>query len=316
MFSPFLRALRTPFVGVAYLSFALGGGILGTFLMPCLHLWPGSKLEKQRRCQALTGLGFRLFHWYLHVIGVMSYRPPALEVARQIERALTQSTERGHPRAVMVVANHPTLVDTTAIMASYPYLVVVAKSSVFHFPLLRLLFRFCGHTAASADLGGEAVLADQLIERLKNGESVLLFPESTRSPDGGPRPFRRGPFEIALRAGVPIQPIAVDSGPGLLKGGLAWYNVPPRVTHYGLCALQPHFPARKASEPGENSLPTPEGRENVEQSGSNQSTPHSHSGRQLAQLVFDQISSELHKRRPVLGQSSAEQVPASSGSNK
>lgn len=277
--------------------------------MPWLHLWPGTKQQKQRRCQALTCAGFRLFHWYLNVIGVMSYWPPANEIRDRIAQSIQQSKLSGRPAAVMVVANHPTLVDTTAIMASYPYLIVVAKPSVFHFPLLRLLFLFCGHTAASSELGGEAALADQLIARLKNGESVLLFPESTRSPDEGPRPFRRGPFEIANRAGVPIQPIAIRSGPGLLKGGLAWHAVPRIKTRYDLAGLEPLFPHMEQADadsgeksPEKTHTPEPDvgavkNQSDLLQTRVNsaptQSTSHALSGRQLAQLVFDRISSAL-----------------------
>ena len=277
--------------------------------MPWLHLWPGTKRQKQHRCQALTGSGFRLFHWYLNVIGVMTYWPPQNSIKDRIAQSIQASSAAGRPAAVMVVANHPTLVDTTAIMASYPYLIVVAKTVVFRFPLLRLLFRFCGHTSASSDLGGEAALADQLIARLKNGESVLLFPEATRSPDEGLRPFRRGPFEIANRAGVPVQPIAIRSGPGLLKGGLAWYAVPRIKTKYELRGLDPLFPympqtraegdpktAEKTRTPEEepsrakkqSNLP-----ESSVNSASEQPTSQALSGRQLAQLVFDQISSAL-----------------------
>jgi len=296
--------LQLPLVALAYLSFAGGGGVLGTFVMPLLYLWPGSRQQKRRRCQIVTGWAFRVFHYYLDVIGIMAHRPPAAGVHDAISAAVARSRAAGGPGAVMVVANHPTLVDTTAIMASYPFLVVVAKSSVFYFPLLRLLLQFCGHTVATAELGGEAALAEQLIERLKQGESVLLFPESTRSPDEGPRPFRRGPFEIALRAGVPIQPVLIDSGPGLLKGGLAWHQTPLRKTHYRLRALPAIFPAILAGPPESNpSSPSPQraypGADIADDAGIDpvlEATSHLHSGRQLAQLVFSQISEALRVR--------------------
>ena len=309
-------------MGFAYISFALGGGILGSLMMPFLHLWPGTKLQKQRRCQALTGAGFWLFHWYLHVLGFMSYRPPARDVKRRIEEAIEESARRGGPPAVMVVANHPTLIDTTAIMASYPYLIVMAKTSTFRFPLLRLLFWFCGHTEASSQIGGEAVLANQLIERMKNGESVLLFPEATRSPDEGPRLFRRGPFELALRAGVPIQPIVIESGPGLLKGGTAWYNVPSGRTHYELSPLNPVFPDGLLSSPPPKTAISQMDEVAVGStiemppawdSAGRERRSTAPSGRELAQLVFDRISKQLHKNRYALAPSPGDRVPASSG---
>lgn len=283
----FRRLLIAPLVALAYVSFALGGGLLGTFVMPWLYIWPGTRQQKQRRCQAVTSSAFKVFHWYLDLIGIMRFKPPARPVRRSIERAIEESRARGGPAAVMVVANHPTLVDTTAIMASFPYLIVVAKTSVFHFPLLRLLLQFCGHTVASARLGEEAALANHLIERMQQGDSLLLFPEATRSPDEGPRPFRRGPFEVALRAGAPIQPIVIDSGPGLLKGGLAWYEFPLKKTHYDLTPLPAIFPT-----PGPHPPPVAQ---KILENATVRSEPTSqmHSGRQLAQLVFSQISEAL-----------------------
>lgn len=288
-------------MAIAYLSFAGGGGILGTFLMPVLYLWPGTLQQKRRRCQAVTSWAFRVFHYYLDMIGIMAHKPPAAEVRDAITSTIARSRASGGPGAVVVVANHPTLVDTTAIMASYPFLIVVAKSSVFYFPLLRLLLQFCGHTVATAQLGGEAALAEHLIQRLKQGESVLLFPEATRSPDDGPRPFRRGPFEIAIRAGVPIQPLLIDSGPGLLKGGLAWHQTPLRKTHYRLRALPAIFPSIVATQPETN--PTPPAPapgasgvyvpDQAEIDTHPEATSHLHSGRRLAQLVFSQISEAL-----------------------
>ncbi len=303
----FLRRLhhlaRLPLVAIAYVSVILGGGALGTLILPWLHLWPGTKVQKQRRCQKLIGWSFVVFFWYLFLIGIMSYRPPSRAVRKQILDAIDQSSKRGHPGAVMVVANHPTLIDTFAIMASYPHLIVMAKPQVFRFPLLNLLLRLSGHTAARHDLGGEAALANHLIERMRKGESVLLFPEATRSPDSGPRPFRRGPFEIALRAGVPVQPIVVDSGPGLLKGGLAWHQVPAGRTRYELSPLATWFPGEEGENRATSSAGSA-GSENGQKQAffspkdaakpQNQPTSQRAAGRRLALLVFDQISSARH----------------------
>jgi 1-acyl-sn-glycerol-3-phosphate acyltransferase len=212
---------------------------MGYFIMPFLHLFPGTRRQKQRRCQYLTSAAFRLFHRYLNVIGVMNYWPVNQSVRARIQGSIDGSIAQGFPGSVMVVANHPTLVDTCAIIASFPYLVCVVKSQVARFPLLLPLMHFCGYVSATATFGGSTAIADELIERLRQGDSVLLFPESTRSPDSGMGQFRRGPCEIAQRAQVPVQPIAIDAAPGLLKSGLAWYQLPRKKCHYRLLALEP-----------------------------------------------------------------------------
>lgn len=237
------HAFRVPLSGLAYLAFGLGGAFLGVVIMPFLHLFPGTLQQKRRRCQWVTGWGFRVFHWYLNLIGVMTYWPVAKGLKQRFETTLEQARARGGPASMVVTANHPSLVDTTAIMASYPYLVCVVKAKVARFPLLWPLMKFCGHVSAPDDFGGATAVAEELIKRLENGDSVLLFPESTRSPDSGMRRFRRGPFEIAKRAQTSVQPVAIRSSPGLLKGGLGWYQLPKKKCHYSLEALAPFPPA-------------------------------------------------------------------------
>jgi 1-acyl-sn-glycerol-3-phosphate acyltransferase len=43
---------------------------------------------------------------------------------------------------------------------------------------------------------------------MKSGVSFLIYPEGTRSPDGRLLPFRRGAFVLAIKAGVPVVPVA------------------------------------------------------------------------------------------------------------
>ncbi len=43
---------------------------------------------------------------------------------------------------------------------------------------------------------------------MKRGVSFLIYPEGTRSPDGRLLPFRRGAFVLAIKAGVPVVPVA------------------------------------------------------------------------------------------------------------
>ena len=51
---------------------------------------------------------------------------------------------------------------------------------------------------------------------IKNGKSVVIFPEGTRTTDGNLLPFKRGGFLLAAKAGVPIVPMTIN-GSGMVN---------------------------------------------------------------------------------------------------
>ena len=51
---------------------------------------------------------------------------------------------------------------------------------------------------------------EEACQKIRNGASILVYPEGTRSTDGKILPFKKGPFIMAIQAGVPIVPIVID----------------------------------------------------------------------------------------------------------
>jgi 1-acyl-sn-glycerol-3-phosphate acyltransferase len=51
---------------------------------------------------------------------------------------------------------------------------------------------------------------DDAVEKIRNGASVLMFAEGTRTSDGKLQPFKRGAFHLAARSGVPIVPLTIN----------------------------------------------------------------------------------------------------------
>jgi 1-acyl-sn-glycerol-3-phosphate acyltransferase len=95
--------------------------------------------------------------------------------------------------------------------------------------LVGQLLRSLGHVSAGDGslMSGAAVL-DGMQERLREGFPVLVFPEGTRSPLGGMHRFRRGAFEIAQRAGVPVIPLFLRCDPPALGKGTPVWRHPRR----------------------------------------------------------------------------------------
>lgn len=210
--------------------FWTGGCVLAWLVLPVVRLGCRTELERIRRCQHLVSRGWRLF----------------LDVARRHDlfNHDPRTTFASRPDGpVVVVANHPTLLDVTAIIAAWPELVCVAGGRYFRSPMVGRLLRDCGHIDAGdgGSMAGGAVI-QKALERIEQGFSVLIFPEGTRSPVGALRRFRRGAFEIARRARVPVLPLVITCTPPTLMRGVPWYALPPRpsvLTVTPLPALDP-----------------------------------------------------------------------------
>jgi 1-acyl-sn-glycerol-3-phosphate acyltransferase len=212
------RARRVMFTGAAFLCFFLGGALLAYTVLPAIALATRDPALRARRCRRAVARAWCFFHDALRVLRLVSYDP------RRAGLTLPEGP-------YVAVANHPTLIDVTALLATVPDLVVVAKQAMIRNPFVGPVLRRCDHIDAGdgGPFSGAAVV-DQALARLRAGTSVLLFPEGTRSPEGGLGAFRQGAFELAVRAGVPLVSFLVRCEPPTLMRGQAWYEVPQRTS--------------------------------------------------------------------------------------
>ena len=58
---------------------------------------------------------------------------------------------------------------------------------------------------------------NEAAQKIRSGRPVVLFAEGTRSRDGRLHPFKKGPFHLALEAGVPVVPVAISGSWGILR---------------------------------------------------------------------------------------------------
>lgn len=143
--------------------------------------------------------------------------------------------ERLAGRGVLIVANHPTLIDVVLLLARIPQCDCVVKRAAWRNPALAGIVRAAGYVPN--DDG--AAMIDACVERLRAGRSLLLFPEGSRSPDEGFRRFERGAAHVAIRAGRPVVPVFIDCQPPSLKKGQAWYALPNATMRFRLRAGEP-----------------------------------------------------------------------------
>lgn len=109
------------------------------------------------------------------------------------------------------MANHSSLIDTPALFAYLPYqFKIMAKKELFYVPFMGWHLWTSGNFPVDRGDGRKTAKSLRLvIEGVKGGKSLAVFPEGTRTPDGRLQEFKPGAFKIALRAGVPIVPVTI-----------------------------------------------------------------------------------------------------------
>jgi 1-acyl-sn-glycerol-3-phosphate acyltransferase len=125
------------------------------------------------------------------------------------------------PAAFVVVPNHRSMVDALAVARLPREMKWIGKEEAFRIPWLGWAFWAAGHVpVARGDRESGAAALARLRRYLDAGVPVGLFAEGTRSRDGTLRPFRAGPFKLAIEAGLPIVPVAIaGSGAAMPPGG-------------------------------------------------------------------------------------------------
>ncbi len=128
--------------------------------------------------------------------------------------------ERLDPSTSYVLAsNHQSIYDIPVIFDTMPLqLRIVAKASLGSFPFLGWHLRRTGHVLVQRDNPGAGVFK-RMARLVGDGVSLIVFPEGTRSRDGGVARFKGGPFLIAIDAGLPVVPVSVSGSRHVMRKG-------------------------------------------------------------------------------------------------
>ena len=111
----------------------------------------------------------------------------------------------------ILMPNHQSNFDIPVLLGCLPIQFRwLAKAELFKIPIFGRGMRGCGYI--SIDRSNRKSAFQSLAEaaaKIRNGVSVLIFPEGTRSWDGRILPFKKGGFVLSVDAGVPIVPIVI-----------------------------------------------------------------------------------------------------------
>lgn len=202
---------RLAVTGFCFVGFSIGAAVLSFVLFPGLHLIARCAQRRHRRAQWLVHKAFGL------LVAVMT----AARVMRIEIRGEEHLRSAG---GVLVLANHPCLLDIVVLHALIPRACCVVKDELRTHPVVGCVVRTAGYLGNAAP---EQVVEDAAIV-LSRGIPLVIFPEGTRTRPGTPLHFQRGAAHIALASGKPILPVLMSCDPPTLLKGSRWYQIPSR----------------------------------------------------------------------------------------
>ncbi len=211
----------------AYIIFAVIGSLTSLVCMLPAFFFRGSRARGwgQKLIHAL----FRIFAGYLRGFGLVKLDAGELSELHQA-------------RGLIVVANHPSLLDAVLLVSQLPRAVCLMKGSLARNIIFSGTARLAGYIHNQSGLG----LIKKCEQRLNERANLLVFPEGTRSVGGKMLPFKMGFALAAVATGSPVQTILIRAESNYLGKGVPLFQ-------------RPVFPLRYSFRLGRRFQPEPGG---------------------------------------------------------
>ncbi len=207
------RAWRLFGTGLSFTIFGVGGLLLAVLVFPAISVFSRDEETRTRRARRMVNRSYRSFLWMMHGLGVFDFDVDP-EWREKFKAA----------GGLIVVANHPTLIDVVQLLAEVEQGNCIVKRALWNNPFLGGVVRAKNYISND---DSEELLA-RCVEVLKNGETLVIFPEATRTVPGEPMRLRRGAARVALAAKVPMQMVHISCEPPTLTKAEHWYQIPAR----------------------------------------------------------------------------------------
>jgi 1-acyl-sn-glycerol-3-phosphate acyltransferase len=196
--------------GLCFVLFGVSCLALGLIVFPLLQVLPAQAATRRMRVRHTIGAALRWFARVMRAVGVLAYEVGGAE-------------RLGRP-GQMILANHPTLIDAVFLLGFAPSSSCIVKQALWDNPVTRTPLLAGGYVSNSpTDLMIEGAAA-----ALRDGQSVIIFPEGSRTVPGQPLHFHRGAAAIAMRAAVVVTPVFIRCTPLTLGKSDPWYRIPDR----------------------------------------------------------------------------------------
>ncbi|SEN87837.1 MULTISPECIES: 1-acyl-sn-glycerol-3-phosphate acyltransferase [unclassified Pseudomonas] len=198
----------------SFVLFGLGGLCLRLLVFPLLTWLPGDAQAHRLRARRTVGRLFWFFIRFMARTGVLTYQIDGAE-------------KLGRP-GQMIIANHPSLIDVVFLIGLVRDANCVVKQSLWDNPFTRGPLRSTQYISND----GSMDMLDAASNALQDGQSLIVFPEGTRTRPGQPPAFHRGAAAIALRGAKILTPVTIKVSPTTLTKAEPWYRIPQRRVHF------------------------------------------------------------------------------------
>lgn len=179
------------------------------FFIPLILL----KLQRftfiQNLSRDIVRYSWRFFLWCARIVGVIKYEYIDFE---RLDSHKNSSDSR------IFIANHPSLLDVVLIIAKIRRINCVVKADLCKNPFLFAAIKASGYIPNTAN----EILLQNSLSALNRGESLLIFPEGTRTKDS--IIFHKAASYIAINAAQSLAMIFIKMRPRSLKKGEKWYH--------------------------------------------------------------------------------------------
>lgn len=202
------RGWRVIATGIAFSTFGLGGLLLRLVYFPLLDLVVRDPVRKARLSRAMVRRSFAVFIEWMRLLGILRYQIIGAEKLRR--------------DGLLILANHPTLIDVVFLISLVANADCVVKARLAANPFTRGPVRATNYICNDSGAG----LIEDCIRSLRAGSNLVIFPEGTRTPLDGALRLQRGAANVAVRGGIDVTPVLIDCAPRSLTKGLPWWQVP------------------------------------------------------------------------------------------
>lgn len=204
------RVWRIFATALAFACFGIGGALLRLVVFPLQALLLRDAAQRQQVARSIVQRVFRLFIGWLRLLGLIRYE--------------VRGVEKLQRRGLLILANHPTLIDVAFLIGLVPNASCVVKSTLAAHPCTRGPVRATGYICNNP--GSDLLLT--CLDTLATGSNLIIFPEGARSQPGQALKMQRGAAQIALRGGLDITPVRIHCQPVGLYKGQPWWAVAKR----------------------------------------------------------------------------------------